>query len=384
MKDFPFNRVNWITSTFLIGTALVALTAVPWYLWKFGVDAFQIGMFIFYYFATGFGITLGYHRLFSHRAFAAKWPVRLFVCIFGAAAFENSAIDWASDHRRHHKHVDHDDDPYDISKGLFWAHIGWLLFKLKPEPPMDNVADLQKDPIAAWQHRHVQTIAVLVGFVLPSILGYLWNGWEGALGGFLLSGIARVVFVQHATFCINSLCHYVGAQPYSVKHSSRDSWIMAIFTYGEGYHNYHHEFQHDYRNGVKPWQFDPTKWIIWGLSRLGLTWNLRTVPSEKIMLAEMAEKERAFQERVAKHSQSMTEATLARLATAREQVKIKAEEWEKSRKEFLSVAESKLEEQRVHIRHLQKEWNQAAEDLRASIQAWREAHQMACLELGFA
>jgi stearoyl-CoA desaturase (delta-9 desaturase) len=159
---------------------------------------------------------------------------------------------------------------------------------------------------------------------------------------------------------------------------------MAIFTYGEGYHNYHHEFQHDYRNGVKPWQYDPTKWIIWSLSKIGLTWNLRTVPNEKIMLAEMAEKERAFQERVAKHSETLTEATLARLAAAREQVKIKAEEWEKTRKEFLSVAESKLEEQREHIRQLQKDWHDAAEELRASIQAWREAHQLACLELGFA
>jgi stearoyl-CoA desaturase (delta-9 desaturase) len=288
----PFERVNWITSSFLIGTLAIALTATPVYLWNHGLDWFQVTLFLFYFFATGMSITLGYHRLFSHKAFEAAWPVKLFTLLFGAAAFENSALDWTSDHRRHHKHVDHDDDPYDISKGFFHAHIGWLLFKLRPEPPMDNVADLYKDRLVMWQHNYCHWIGVTVGFVLPPILGYLWNGPTGALGAFLISGIARVVMVQHSTFFINSLCHTVGNRPYSTKCSARDSWIMAIFTFGEGYHNYHHEFQHDYRNGVKPWQYDPTKWAIWVMSKLGLTWSLRRVSEQKIRQAELAERKR--------------------------------------------------------------------------------------------
>ena len=118
------------------------------------------------------------------------------------------------------------------------------------------------------------------------MLGAAWNGWSGALGGFLIAGVARVVVLQHCTFLINSACHVFGAQPYSKKCSARDSFLMALFTFGEGYHNYHHEFQYDYRNGVKPWQFDPTKWMIWSLSKLGLARNLRSVPAEKIRLAE--------------------------------------------------------------------------------------------------
>ena len=304
MYRIPFRRVNWTTSSFLIGTALIALIGVPIYIIKYGLDLFQGSMFFFYLCATMMSITVGYHRLFSHIAFKAKWPVRLFTLVFGACAFENSCLDWASDHRRHHKHVDHDDDPYDISKGFFWAHIGWLLFKLNPEPPMDNVNDLRKDKLVMWQHRWVHWIGLVVGLILPAALGYAWNGWmgmnpwQGALGGFLIAGVARVVVAQHCTFFINSLCHTVGRQPYSTKHSARDSAIMAFLTFGEGYHNYHHEFQHDYRNGVKPWQWDPSKWTIWLLSKTGLAEGLRRVPDGKILLAEMQEARRKAQIRL--------------------------------------------------------------------------------------
>jgi stearoyl-CoA desaturase (Delta-9 desaturase) len=284
--QFPFERVNWITSGFLMGTLALTLIAVPPYLWYFGLDWFQVSLFFIMLAATGFSISIGYHRLFSHITFQASWPVRLFTLIFGSGAFENSALMWASEHRRHHKHVDHDEDPYSISKGFFYAHIGWLIFKLKPDPPFDNVPDLWKDKLVCWQHRHVQIIAVAVSVVLPATAGAFWDGWLGALGAVLISGIARIVVLQHCTFLINSACHVFGTQPYSRKCSARDSWFLALFTFGEGYHNYHHEFQHDYRNGVKPWNIDPTKWIIWTLSKLGLTRNLRRVPSEKIRLAQ--------------------------------------------------------------------------------------------------
>ncbi|HYR23875.1 MAG TPA: fatty acid desaturase [Chthoniobacterales bacterium] len=284
----PTHRINWTTSSFLIGTLILTLTAVPWYLLSFGVDWFHFAVAAALLAVTGFSITLGYHRLFSHATFRAKLPIRLFVVIFGAAAFENSVLMWASEHRRHHKHVDHEEDPYDITKGFFHAHIGWLLFKLWPQPPFDNVADLKKDPLVMWQHRHINLLAVLMGFALPTLIGACWDGWAGALGGFLIGGVAKIVVLQHCTFLINSACHTIGRQPYSTKCSARDSLLLAVFTFGEGYHNYHHEFQYDYRNGVKPWQWDPTKWLIWTLSKLGLTNSLRRVPAEAIHSKEAA------------------------------------------------------------------------------------------------
>ena len=286
--SLPRDRINWLTSSFLIGTAFLTVTALPVYLWHFGVDWFQLAMFFSFIAVTGFSITAGYHRLFAHKSFEAKWPLRLLVLIFGAGAFENSVLMWTSEHRRHHKHTDHEEDPYDITKGFFHAHIGWLLFKLNPSPPFDNVLDLQKDALVRWQHRHVHMLAVFIGFLLPAMLGFLWNSWSGALGALLISGVARVVVVQHCTFFINSACHTLGRQPYSTRCSARDSLLLAFFTFGEGYHNYHHEFQHDYRNGVKAWQFDPTKWLIWLLSKLGVTSHLRRVSPEKIEAVQRA------------------------------------------------------------------------------------------------
>jgi len=289
IPKLPLDRINWVSSIFLIVTFFTALIGTPIYIYHFGIDFFQVALFVFYFIVTGMSITLGYHRLFAHKAFKAGKAVKLTTLLFGASAFEDSALDWASDHREHHKHVDHeDDDPYSISRGFFWAHMGWIFFKLYPRP-LANVADLKKDPLVIWQHKHHQRIGMLVGLVLPAVLGFLYGGWVSALGAFLIAGVPRLVCVQHCTFFINSLCHTIGNQPYDSGTSARDSWIMAIPTFGEGYHNYHHSFQHDYRNGVKPWQWDPTKWAIWTLSKLGLATELRRVPEEKIVLAELRE-----------------------------------------------------------------------------------------------
>ena len=344
----PFEKVNWLISSFLIGTLFLAVTAVPGYLWFFGLDTFQIILFFVMFFACGFSITIGYHRLFSHRSFEAHWIVRLFTLIFGAAAFENSVLLWSCEHRSHHKHVDHENDPYCISKGLFHAHIGWLLFKLDPPPPFDNVSDLKKDPLVLWQDRHIHWIAALVSFVLPATIGFLWGGWISALGAFLIAGVARIVVLQHCTFCINSLCHYLGDRPYSSKCSARDSWIMAIVTLGEGYHNYHHEFQYDYRNGVKPWQFDPTKWVIWILSKLGLARKLRRVPEERILLAELAEARRRLAAILA--GTGLSEAASATVAAAQNRLQAIEKLWTEKKRELTEPPHEMLPALRREIR----------------------------------
>ena len=300
MQWFSSNRINWQTAPFMLGTFLTAITVVPVYLWQVGFDPFQWALFAFMFAACGLSITLGYHRLFSHKTFETVTPVRILTLIFGAAAFENSVLSWASDHRRHHKHVDHEEDPYDITKGFFHAHIGWIVFRQKLETQYDNVNDLKKDPWVMWQHRHCHAIAFVVGFVFPALIGWMYNGAAGALGAFLIGGVLRVVAVQHFTFFINSFCHMFGKRPYSDKSTARDSAIMALFTFGEGYHNFHHTFPQDFRNGVKVWQFDPTKWTILLLNKLGLATKLRRLPDEKIRLAEISEKQRLLRLKIGK------------------------------------------------------------------------------------
>jgi stearoyl-CoA desaturase (delta-9 desaturase) len=347
-KRIPFDKVHWITSSFLIGTLFLTLTAVPAYIWHFGLDWFQIALFFVMISACGFSITLGYHRMFSHLAFQGHWLVRALVLIFGAGAFENSALMWSCEHRTHHKHVDHDDDPYDISKGLFHAHVGWLMFKLKADPNYENVPDLKRDWMVMLQHKYVHSMGAFVAFVLPTIIGYAWGGWRSALGGLLIGGVARVVALQHATFCINSLCHYIGKRPYSSRCSARDSWIMAVVTGGEGYHNYHHEFQHDYRNGVKPWQFDPTKWIIWTLSQFGLAKNLRRVPAEKILLAELAEAQRHMETKL--ECPHLTTAAREYIASAYARLQATATEWAQFKDAQMEITREMLAELRQEVR----------------------------------
>ncbi|MBM3846684.1 MAG: acyl-CoA desaturase [Verrucomicrobia bacterium] len=377
----PWHAVSWKNSSFLMGTLFLTLTAVPWYIWSYGINAFHVGLFLLFFIATGLSITLGYHRLFSHLSFKASWPVRLFTLIFGAAAFENSAYVWCADHRLHHKHVDGDDDPYNIRLGFWHAHIGWIMFKLKPQPPYTNVGDLEKDPLVMWQDRNYAKIAVTASFFVPAVIGFLYGGWVHALGAFLIAGVARVVFVQHMTFFINSLCHTIGNRPYSSTCSARDSGIMALFTFGEGYHNYHHEFQHDYRNGVKPWQFDPTKWAIWSLAKLGLASNLRRVPDEKIQLAEIAEKQRCFEKRMAQQPEPLSAQILARLHSAQEQLQTAVHAWEQKKSEYSRGMEQTIEQSRQKLAALKQEFDLASERLRLAIEHWHQEHRLASAAL---
>ena len=348
MFSSSFHRVNWKTSSFLIGTLFLTLTVVPVYLWNFGLDWFQVAFFFVMFARTGSAsrsATIGFSRIARFR--------RIGRCAFSRCSSARRLLRirrscGRSEHRRHHKHVDHEEDPYDISKGFFHAHIGWLLFKIEPDLPFDNVADLQKDKLVIWQHKYVQLIAVLVSFVMPAAVGWLWNGAAGALGAFLLAGVARVVGVQHSTFCINSLCHTVGKRPYSARCSARDSWIMAILTFGEGYHNYHHEFQHDYRNGVKPWQWDPTKWAIWTLSKLGLAGSLRRVPSERILLAQLGEAQRRLETKLS--SSHLTEDARAYITCAYERLLATTRAWAQHKAGQLEVSREMLVELREEIR----------------------------------
>lgn len=357
--NIPFDKINWTTSSFLISSAIVSLTALPLYLWHFGLDWFQVTLFLFYFISTGLSITLGYHRLFAHLSFKASWPVKLYTLVFGAAAFQESALEWVSDHRNHHKHVDHDYDPYNINKGFFHAHMGWLLFRLQHDQPTDNVSDLKNDPLVMWQHRWWLLIGTFAGYIFPTILGYLYGGPQAALGAFLIAGVGREFFVQHMTFLINSFCHYIGKRPYSSKCSARDSSFIALFTFGEGYHNFHHEFQQDYRNGVKYWHFDPTKWSIWILDKIGLATNLRRVSREKILLAELGEMKELVDKRLETCQIHLSDSTRQFLQQSVDYLQDISLKLSQRYKEVQAAVEQKIELSRETLSEWRREINEA-------------------------
>ncbi len=215
-------------------------------------------------------------------------------------ALQNSILHWSSDHRVHHRHVDEDDkDPYSAGKGLWFSHIGWMLREYQSHRYDDysNCKDLQKDKVVMWQHNHYLPIVLIANFGLTGFLGWL-NG--DIFSMILLAGVFRLVAVHHVTFFINSLAHFWGSQPYTDTNSARDNGILAFFTFGEGYHNFHHIFEYDYRNGIRWYQFDPTKWLIKGLSFVGLTKNLRTCPEERIEKARAAMQLKRASQKVSK------------------------------------------------------------------------------------
>jgi stearoyl-CoA desaturase (delta-9 desaturase) len=276
-----FLRVNLII---FIGLPLIALILVPLRGFDQGYDGLLWLLALVFLYLNGLSITGGYHRLWAHKAYDAHWSLRLFYALWGAGALQNSILIWASDHRRHHRFVDDNDrDPYSAGRGLWFSHMGWMLRTYKSgENDLSNAPDLQRDPIVMWQHRHYLALTVAMNVALPAAIGW-WYG--DVIGALLLIGLLRLVVNHHFTFFINSLAHYWGSQPYTDESSARDNPILSFLTYGEGYHNYHHIFQADYRNGVHWYQWDPTKWLISLCSWLGLARNLKRIPAFKIQRA---------------------------------------------------------------------------------------------------
>jgi stearoyl-CoA desaturase (delta-9 desaturase) len=333
MKDSaPAPRAPLVWSRVLMFalTLAVAVIVVPWYGFTVGYSAAGWIWFAILLYANGLAITGGYHRLWSHRTYDAHWSLRLVYMLLGAMALQNSVLVWAAGHRVHHKHVDDNDrDPYSAGRGLWFSHIGWML-RAYPSgaPDFSNVRDLEKDPLVAFQHRYYLPLAIGLNVLVPLALGWLHGD---VLGVFLLAGVLRLVVSHHFTFLINSLAHAWGRQPYSDEHSARDNWWLAFLTYGEGFHNFHHQFAHDYRNGIRWWHWDPSKWIIWSLSHVGITFKLKRTSDVTIQRARLSMQFRRVEARIERHKLSLPHVDLeplkARMAREYEQFVATVEKW---------------------------------------------------------
>lgn len=299
MRELEFTKapINWIPATILVATPIAAAIITPWYLFTHQVSAPVWGVFGAFMVWTGISITAGYHRLLSHRAYKAHPIVKNFLLLGSTFAVQGSAFDWVSGHRSHHRHVDDRlEDPYSAKRGFFFSHMGWML-RNYPSGKFDykNIPDLLKDRTLQIQHKYYGLWVAALNIGVVAAIGWLLGDVWGTL---IIVGLLRLVLTHHFTFFINSLCHMFGNRPYTDTNTARDNFILAIFTWGEGYHNYHHFFQYDYRNGVKWWQYDPTKWLIAGLSKIGLTSELRTVDDTTIKHAEVQMQFKAAQQQI--------------------------------------------------------------------------------------
>jgi len=272
----PITRIHHKFWTILLFglIAVSAMILVPAFGYLYGYTTLDWVLFFILYLVTGLGITVGYHRLAAHRSFDCPDWVKVLLLIAGGWALQNSVLKWAADHLRHHSQCDHEADPYNAQLGFWHSHCGWLFTR-------DLYADekyasrLRQDRIVMWQSRNYILI-VVSGLALPFLIGFLAHGFMGGMSCFLLAGVGRTFAVLNSTFCINSICHLWGTQPHGASDSSRNSWWVSLVTFGEGYHNYHHAYPSDYRNGSYWYNFDPSKWVIYTLSKMGLAKSLRT------------------------------------------------------------------------------------------------------------
>ena len=260
--------------------AVVTMVGTPLFGYFYGYSLFDWIVFGILYVCTGLGITVGYHRLISHRSFDCQPWVKAMLLIAGGWALQNSALRWSADHLRHHARTDQEEDPYNVKKGFWHSHCVWLFINT-PHRTENYERQLRKDPLVMWQHRHYRAI-VISGLAFPFLLGLLHGGFIGGISCFFLAGMFRMFMVLNSTFAINSLCHMFGTQPHAQRDSSRDNWLISFATFGEGYHNYHHAYARDYRNGPRWYNFDPSKWTIYTLSVMGLASNLRRIDSSLI------------------------------------------------------------------------------------------------------
>lgn len=280
-KSNPVHKINWVNTLWLFGSPLAMIATGIWFFLTQNSSYGWWLLFLISSAGTCLAITCGYHRLIAHRSYETNRFIKFIYLFFGAGAFQGSALEWATDHRRHHREVDTENDPYNINQGLWHAHMGWLLYQ---ERSKVYAPDLTRSAMLRFQDRYYIAWAIAAGFIWPMAIGWMMGS---VLGGLFFGGFLRVVITQHSTFFINSLCHYIGGRPYSTKVSARDSFVMAIFAFGEGYHNYHHRFQTDYRNGIRWYHWDPSKWWIKGLAILGLAKSLKKVPEPVIFKARM-------------------------------------------------------------------------------------------------
>jgi stearoyl-CoA desaturase (Delta-9 desaturase) len=274
--------IQWCNLLFLLCSPLACLIALPLYISAFGLAVSDLLAMAIMIGLSGLAITAGYHRYFSHRSYECSPAVQTFYLIFGAAALQAPVLEWVADHRDHHRFVDRDGDPYSIKRGFFWAHVGWTFRRSPRKGNSSNVTDLVQDRRVRFFNRYHLPVGMAVGVGLPFLIGLCFGR---PLGGVLWGSLVRVVVAHHSTFLVNSAAHCFGRQPYSTQNTARDSKLVALLTLGEGYHNFHHAFPRDFRNGVRWYQWDPTKWWIMVLRAAGLARNLYATPSERIAMA---------------------------------------------------------------------------------------------------
>jgi stearoyl-CoA desaturase (delta-9 desaturase) len=280
-----------LTAVFLPPVAIAI--AIP-LLWGNLVGPTDLIIFAAMYLFTGFGITIGYHRLLTHRSFATHPVIERALALAGAYALQGSPLDWVADHRQHHAHTDVEGDPHSphaghgagirgTLRGLWHAHVGWLWSDTRRPDSRRYAPELREDRFMRALHKRYLWV-VLATFLVPTLLGLaIGGGWHAALTALLWAGFVRVFIAHHLTWSINSVCHFAGRRRFLLEDHSTNVFWLALPTLGEAWHHNHHAFARSAFHGLKPWEaaLDPSGWVIRLMRRTGLAWNVVQITPER-------------------------------------------------------------------------------------------------------
>ncbi len=298
---------NTFFQRFLVGLfvaiPLVALVAAIPLLWGWGLGWHDVIIALVFYWVSGLGVTVGYHRYFTHGSFKAKTGLRVALAIAGSLAIEGPVITWVSDHRRHHKYSDKEGDPHSpwrygddwkaLAKGLAYAHVGWLF-----DPNKTSQQKFSPDLLADRRIRRVDrgfAELVAVSLLLPALIGGLWGmSWHGAITAFFWGSLVRIALLHHVTWSINSICHTFGREDFEVRDKSRNVAWLAVASFGESWHNLHHADPTCARHGALKGQLDPSARVIWALEKLGWAYDVRWPEESRLSAKRPAAATRKF------------------------------------------------------------------------------------------
>ena len=316
------SRLDYLHSTILLTTPVIAV----WAMFNIALQRNTLILAIVWYWIGGLGVTAGYHRFYAHKAFSVNKIAEILLICMGTSAIQGSIKWWAGGHRVHHRYTDTKYDPYNSKSdyGLWYSHFGWMLVHPKPENrKYADIHDLNENHLVYLQHKYYLFLAPVFAFLLPTLIaGLMWGDYSG---GYFFAGVARLVFLHHSTFCVNSIAHYLGEANFDDERTPRDSLITALLTFGEGFHNFHHLFPQDYRNGIHFWDYDPTKWLINFFYRLGWATGLKMSPPNEIWKAQASMKHKQWLEIEQKISKPKSFAELPEITFAEMQRLIQSE-----------------------------------------------------------
>jgi stearoyl-CoA desaturase (delta-9 desaturase) len=257
--------------------------------WNHGVDAIDLGIMGVMYLLTAIGVTVGFHRLLTHRAFQTYPAIERIFAILGSLSVQGSVLDWVADHRKHHAHTDEEGDPHSPHvghghglKGLWYAHAGWLMDTQGQADWKKYAPDLYEDPKMKNIGRRFPAI-VVASLLIPTVAGFVLHGFTaaGALEGYVWGGLVRIFLVHHVTWSINSICHVFGSRRFDVEDKSTNVWWLAPFSLGESWHHNHHAFPRSAYAGLRWWELDIAGMLITVMRRTGLAWNVVTITPER-------------------------------------------------------------------------------------------------------